>query len=361
MPWSNYWLSLKNINPPHQNKLLNRSPEKPYFNPWLSLIWLLLAAVAAGCSAFGPRPTFIPEDQIPTVIELTAQAMVDQGMVTPPPTSTLSPQQLTATAAPTATSTEPPEPSQTLTPTLDVVMGTPEPLSVPDPLPLAEIQIINPGRLSRVLSPFKLHVFLAPQETEIDDPLTYQLILYGDDGRVLLEEPLVVEAEDEDDPNPHQVREVAFNITGSAVSARLEIRSLDSYGRIKSLATTDLVLLSEGEQEIKAIQDLYNNLIIQQPIPSTLIQGDVLIIQGLTRFAPDDQLIVELFNREGGQVGSGVVAVAEEDIGFGYRPFEGEIPFQVGSSSWIRVQVIVRDGNFSDLQYLSSVEVLVSP
>ena len=118
---------------------------------------------------------------------------------------------------------------------------------------------------------------------------------------------------------------------------------------------------ADVQEEIKAILDLYDDLIIQQPIPSTLIQGDILVIQGLTRFAPNDQLIVELINKDGGQVGSGIIDVLEEDLGFGYHPFDGKIPFQVGSSSWIRVQVIAKDGNFSGIQHLSSVEVLVSP
>jgi hypothetical protein len=155
--------------------------------------------------------------------------------------------------------------------------------------------------------------------------------------------------------------DITFKISGEAETARLEVISQDSYGRISSLASTDLILLSEGETVIKPVYDLYETLIIQQPIPSTLIQGDILIVQGITRFAPQDQLLVELTNRDGGLIGSDVIPVSAEVIGKGYRPFEGEIPFQVGSSSWIRVQVTARDGKFSGSQHTSSVEVLISP
>jgi hypothetical protein len=322
---------------------------------------LIVLIIVAGCSVFpgNPPPTFIPEEKLPTVIELTSQALVDQGLVTPPPSQTLSPAQLTGTAAPTSTLTFTPEPSYSPTPTLDVVLGTPEPLTLPDPLPQAEIQIINPGRLSRVKSPIKLHLFLAPSQTEKGEELSYQVRLYGGNGRLLIQESFI--ADDGDEDSSHQVMDIEFVTAGSAESARLEISSIDGYGRIKALATTDLVLLSDGEEEIKAIQDLFDTLIIQQPIPSTLIQGDILVIQGLTRSAPGDQLVVELINRDGGQVGSGIVPVSQEELGYGYRLFAGEIPYQVGSSSWIRVQVIARDGNFSGVQYLSSVEVLVSP
>ena len=319
-----------------------------------------LVFIAAGCSILPGEnsPTFIPEEKLPTVIELTAQALIDGGLVTPPPSPTLNPAQLTATAAPTTTSTPTPLPSISLTPTIDVVMGTPEPMTLPDPLPQAEIQIINPGRLSRVRSPFKLHIFLAPALSDKEE-LNYQVSLYGDDGRLLIQETF--SWEDGASASSHHILDMNFEISKSAETSRLEISSLDEYGRITAITTTDLILLSEGEVEIKAIQDLFDNLVIQQPIPSTLIQGDILIIQGVTRFAPDDQLIVELINREGGQVGSGIIPVLQESLGHGYRAFEGEIPYQVGSSSWIRVQVIVRDGNFSGIQHLSSVEVLVSP
>lgn len=322
---------------------------------------LILALCSAGCSILpvNTAPTFIPEDKLPTVIELTAQALVDEGLVTPPPTQTLSPAELTDTAPSTSTVTNTPEPSITPSPTLDVVLATPEPLTLPDPLPQAEIQIINPGRLSRVLSPFKLHLFLAPALSDKGDELDYQISLYDENGALLVQESLYPENGNGD--SFHQVVDLHFDISGSAETARLEISSQDGSGRLTSITTTDLVLLSEGDEEIKVIQDLFDDLVIQQPVPSTLIQGDVLIVKGISRFAPDDQLIVELINKDGGQIGSGIVNVSEEVLGHGYRPFDGKIPFQVGSSSWIRVQVIAKDGNFSGIQYLSSVEVLVSP
>jgi hypothetical protein len=320
---------------------------------------LFLTIFFSGCSGLPGLnpPTFIPEDELPTVIELTSQALIEGGLVTPPPTLTLAPAQLTGTAAPTSTATMTPVPSLTFTPTLDVILATPEPLTLPDTLPQAEIQIINPGRLSRVLSPFKLHLFITPSNSEKGEVLSYQFALYDDTGKVLLQESF----SPEDMGSFHQVMEVSFDITGSAEPSRLEIRSWDESGRVTEITTTDLVLLADGDEEIKAIQDLYDDLIIQEPIPSTLIQGDQLIIQGITRFAPDDQLLVELVDGDGSQVGSGIVTVSEEDLGQGYRAFDGKIPFQVGSSSWIRVQVIANDGNFSGIKHLSSVEVLVSP
>jgi len=299
---------------------------------------------------------------LPTVIELTAQALVDDGVIqiTPAPPPTSAPTTPTETVIPTETHTPTSAvPEFTPTETMDMALIDQEPLVLPDPLPVGEIQIISPGRLSRITSPFSIHAYLAPPRSERDDDSSYQVSLYGDDGSLLVRHYFIREADQTG--NTHLLMDISFEITGAAESSRLEISSLDGYGRISALATMDLILLSEGETEIKSVLDLNENLIIQQPISSTLIQGEMLIVQGLTRFAPNDQILIELMNRDGGLVGSEVLLVSQENLGSGYRPFEGEIPFQVGFSSWIRVQVSAKDGNFSGIQHLSSVEVLVSP
>ena len=322
------------------------------------ILILYFAFLCAGCDSlpWKSAPTYIPEEYIPTLIELTAQALVDEGLVTPP---TPDPDSITPSPTITDTPTITPTPGDTPTPTLDLVLGTPEPLTLPDPLPQAEIQIINPGRLSRVTSPFNLHVYLALPKNEQEENFSIMISLYGDDGQIIMRD--VISRDSAETENSHLVMDVSYTIPGEAETARLEVSAVDPYNRISSLDSTEVVLLSTGNPEIKSILDLYASLIIQQPISSTLIQGDVLIVQGVTRFAPGDQLLVELVDRSGNQIGSAVLPVGDEDLGNGFRPFDGEIPYTVSSSSWVRVQVIASDGKFSGIQHLVSVEVLVSP
>lgn len=327
----------------------------------IALILFIAFGLAAGCSGLpgNPLPTKIPEDQIPTVIELTAQALIDQGLVTPAPTGTVD--LLAATATPSVTDTPTPTntPLISLTPTLDIVLATPEPLRLPNPLPAAEIQIVSPGRLSRVRSPFRVHLFLNPPRNDRGEDLLYQITLYDENGGVINRDTIT--RSPEDISTPHLILEIDYQISSQAEAARLEISSVDPYNRVTAIETTDVILLRSGPEEIKSILNLNPDIIIQQPIPSTLIQGGSLIVRGFSKLAPGDELLVECINRDGGQVGSAVIPVMAEDLGNGYRAFEGEIPFQVGYSSWIRVQVVARDGKFSSLGALSSVEVLVSP
>lgn len=325
------------------------------------LILSFVLFVAAGCSVISGEhlPTLIPEEKLPTLIELTAQALIDQGLVTPPPTSTIDPDAAALTPTITDTPSITRTPQDTLTPTLNFIPSTPEPAIIPDPLPQAEIQIISPGRLSRVLSPFRLHLYLIPPRNDRGEDIVYQISLYDENGGLINRE--TVTRTPEEIGNSHLILDIDFKISGLAESARLEISSVDPYYRVTAMKTTDVILLEEGDEEIKSILTLYPDMILLQPIPSTLIQGERLIVRGLTRIAPSDELLVECINRDGGQIGSAVIEVDQEDLGNGYRSFEGEVPFQVGYSSWIRVQVIARDGQFSGVQALSSVEVLVSP
>jgi hypothetical protein len=310
-------------------------------------------------------PTLIPEEHLPTAIALTAEALILPSPTLQPagqggggsgqglPTEQIDPP--SSTPAPT----DRPAPSQTPTrlppsPTPTYVLKNPAEISLPDSIPYGEIQILNPGPLSRVVSPIRLHAYLNPGE---DDRV--RVSLYGEDGRLLVRHVLSYSA-----PPAYKVHlkvDLDFEIPGVAETGRLEISTQDEYGRTDALAATDLILLSEGQSDVNPPLDLYEGIIIQHPIPSALIQDGTIIVQGFTRYAPSDQLYVELVNFRGGVVGSKVIGVSGEELENGYRFFVGEISYQVGTPSWVRVQVTARDGDMSGVQHLSSVRVLVSP
>jgi hypothetical protein len=246
------------------------------------------------------------------------------------------------------------DPTNTPTPTLAVALDDPRPLTLPNPLPYGEIQLISPGALSRVTSPFNFHAFLNPGESRL-----VQISLYGKDGQLLVRHQQSYQ--ESSSQRVHLKMNLSFEISGTAEAARLEVSTQDDYGRSAALASTDLILLSSGETDLNPLGDLYENIIIQQPIPSNLIQGEAMLVKGFTRRAPGDQVLVEIYNRGGGLIGSKILEVDPEDLGQGYRFFVGDVPINVASSTWARVQVSARDGRLSGYQHLSSVEVLASP
>jgi len=311
-------------------------------------------------------PTLMPEDEVPTAIALTAQALVSSR-----PTPTLSPPVHSPTPLPrdgTSTADAPsvgggPSASDTETPTPIVSTPSPSPTyaledlsptSLPSSLPYGDIQILNPGPLSKVTSPLQLHAYLYPGEDE-----RVRVALYGEDGRLLVRR--VVRYRSSPADKVHVKLDLNFEIPGMAETARLEISTKDEYGRLTALSSTDVILLTEGEPDINPPLDLYEKTIIEEPIPNTLIQGGKVIVKGYTRYAERGQLLVEIVNFRGGVVGSKIIGVSENELDLGYHFFAGEVPYQVGSATWVQVQVTARDHRLSGVQHTSSVRVLISP
>lgn len=337
---------------------------KPSSRLFLLLFIVLTLTACQLLPTVEPAPTLIPEEYIPTAIALTAEALAPENLppvdTVPPPspergggepsfTVTPSREAPTLTPPPTQTASDPPP-----SPTVTYALQNSTEIELPASLPYGEIQILNPGPLSRVVSPIKLHAYLHPGD---DDRV--RIALYGEDGRLLVRHVLRYSA-----PPTYKVhlkQDLEFEIPGVAEEGRIEITTQDEFGRVKALTSADVILLSEGAKDINPPADLYEQIILQQPVASTLIQDGVIIVQGFTRQAPQGQLYVELVNFRGGVVGSKIIGVADRELERGYRFFVGEIPYQVGTPSWIRVQVMARDNTMSEVKHLSSVRILVSP
>jgi hypothetical protein len=331
-------------------------------------IWLILTgwmgAVSGGCALTEQQealPTLIPQEQVPTVIAMTAQALdassgkkaleqqapqdtpADQPTATPQPTFT-----------PTAVSSPTPTVAQSSpTPNITLPEISAEP-TLPSRVAYGEIQIQNPGPSSRVVSPLEVRAYITPGEEG-----AVHVALYGEDGRLLVRKVLNLPGENNE--KVYLREELDFEIPLTAETARLEISTYDEYGRVIALATQDLLLLSSGDADINPPDDFHEGIIIQQPHPKALIQGDELIVSGITRYAPHGQLYVEVLDFEGKVIASRVIGVSKEDLGDGYRPFAGEIPFQVDAFTMVRVLVYARDGQMSSVQHISSVVVSLGP
>jgi len=300
------------------------------------------------------HPTLIPTEHLSTAIALTAQAMVanaQEAIATslPPtqtPTNTVTPViPPTSTLAPTAALNNPDQPTRTPQNT-----ATPEP---PVEIPYAAIQIISPGALSRVTSPLELHAFLYP-----GDHGRARVELYGEDGRLMYRQLFVFTTEPGVQTN--LFAEIDFEIIGVAETARLVVSVDDEYGRLKVLAAEDLILLALGDADINPPGDLLAPIVIQEPIPKVLIQGDKLTVSGLVRSAVDHPLLVELVTTDGKVIGNRLAGIAPDPTG-GHRLFAAEIPFEVFSPTWVRVIVSERGGRFPGATQLDSLEILLSP
>ncbi|MGB9673828.1 MAG: hypothetical protein ACPL3P_06785 [Anaerolineales bacterium] len=296
-------------------------------------------------------PTPIPSEILPTVVALTVEAenppsetvqMVIQ--TEEPPTSTATPR----ISQPTST----PSVSETVDPNLMLPLAiTPPEIQ---PIPPAIIQFRRPGPYSKVISPFTVYAYLKPGKGG-----QVQLTLYGEDWRILVRQIK---------PLPYINREgyatlyedIPFEIPGTAETAWLSLAVMDEFGRITSVNSLPLILLSIGQSDIILPADFNAPIVIQQPLPETLLQGKKVIASGLARSGGDTYLMLELITQDGKIVGQKVTDVNPPKEG-GMGTFTAEIPYEIEEATPALLVVWQGKGSISNVIYLSSVGVLLSP
>jgi hypothetical protein len=345
----------------------------------LVIMLLMLLGTISGCtlgSQLEPLPTLIPEEQIPTVVAMTANVMASQTAAAGPTSTKTIPPTLTKTGVPTTA-----EPSATLSPTVNATqtvtltptdkitpgittsptlaftptsdtIATPIP---PDEIPFAAVQIIYPGHLSKVISPIELYTFVAPGG---DGRIRVELT--GEDGRLLYRQ-IFLYTESPAGARVILKTNIAFEIAGVAETGRLTVSVNDEHEQLKSLSSIDLVLLADGEAELNPSGDLLEDIFIQQPTIKSLVQGDSLRVTGLARTGDNQPLLVELVATDGRIIGSRLAGIAPLQEDGGHRLFASEVPFSVSSPTWVRVTVYDNSGRLPGIKHVSSVEVLLSP
>jgi hypothetical protein len=296
-------------------------------------------------------PTLIPTEYLPTAIALTSQALISQAASATPEEQIEVPE---TTLVPRMTNTPPITTVPTITSTLasveDQFTATPPP---PFEIPYADIQFINPGALSKVISPIELHIFLLPGDTG-----RARVELFGENGRLMYRKLFVFNNQQGVQTNLRA--EIDFEINGVAETATFVVSVDDAYGRIKTLAAQEVILLSIGDTDINPPGDLLEPIVIQEPTPKVLVQGGALIVSGLVRTATDQPLLVELVATDGRVIGNRLAAISPEPEG-GHRLFAAEVPFKALSPTWVRVTVSEWSYKLGGPVHLSSEEVLLAP
>jgi hypothetical protein len=257
---------------------------------------------------------------------------------------------------PTLTETPSPTPSpQTATPTL---LPTPIQPSLDSPLPPENIppstvQILNPGPASKVTSPFTLRASVKPGPESV-----IRIELLGEDGRLLMRE--VRNYQNSQNEWVSLDREISYGINSVAENGRLQLSVEDEHGRIKSLSSVDLLLLSMGKQDLNQPLDQLEDIVLESPRSNTLIQGGVMRVTGLARPRSTQPLLIELSTSDGRIVGTRQVSVTPSS-GILHGAFAIDVPFTVDYTTRVRVQVWEPGDQIPGIVNLSSLEVILSP
>ena len=296
----------------------------------LSFVLGTMAACAAPTAS--PIPTAYPPEYLPTVIALTADAANVLGT------------EVSLALTPTVL------PSRTPRPTLS---PTPRPTFTQTTIPghdAAAIQILSPGPMSKVVSPITLRMNIVTGKSE-----KVQIDLYGEDGR-LLTRNVKNNVPTSGRGVPQQIR-IPFEIPTAGEVGRLTISTTDGLGRLQSLNSVRLLLLSTGINEINPPGNPSEPVGVFSPLEEDEISGGTLNLRGDVWPFNLNPVILELIDEDGRSMGLRILNLD----GLDPQLFETTLPYKVSEPTVARLTIRQDDDRMNGLFYLYSQEVILNP
>ena len=294
---------------------------------------VLLLGLLTSCTtpAASPIPTAYPPEYLPTVIAWTADAANTLG--------TEVALALTPTVLPSDTPRPTPSPMPRPTFTQTTIPGH-------DP---AAIQIFMPGPMSKVISPITLRMNIVAGESE-----KVQIDLYGEDGRLLARNLKRVPTSGKG--VPQQVK-IPFEIRAAAEVGRITVSTTDKVGRLQSLNSVRVLLLSSGVNEINPPGNPSEPVGVFSPLPEEPVSGGVLNVRGDVWPFNLNPVLLELVGPDGKSLGLRIINVDQLDP----QLFETTIPYKVSEPTLARLTLLQDDDRMDGLFYVYSQEVLLNP
>lgn len=297
------------------------------------LLLVSFFGLLAGCAAPPASliPTAYPPDYLPTVIALTAESANQLGT------------QVAFALTPTVPPTDIPSP--TLSP-------TPQPTFTQTTIPgheLAAIQISGPGPMSKVVSPINLKMNIIAGESE-----KVQIDLYGEDGRLLTRNLKRVQISGK---GVLQQIKVPFEIRTTAEVGRLTVSTLDKAGRIQSLNSVHVLLLSSGTNEINPPGNPSEPVGVVSPPLEEPVSGGVLTVRGDVWPFNLNPVILELIDPANKSIGLRILTLDNLDP----QLMNTTIPYKVSEPTLARLTIRQDDDRIGGLFYVYSQEVLLNP
>ena len=297
------------------------------------LLLASLLGLLVGCAAPAPSPipTAYPPEYLPTVIALTAEAANALGT------------EVSLALSPAVLPSHTPRPTLSPTPRATFTQTT---IAGHDP---AAIQIFAPGPMSKVISPITLRMNIVSGGSE-----KVQIDLYGEDGRLLTRNVKRVPTSGKG--VPQQIK-VPFEIRAAAEVGRMTVSTTDKLGRLQSLSSVRLLLLSSGINELNPPGNPSEPVGVFAPVGEEPVSGGVLNIRGDVWPFNLNPVILELIGEDGRSMGLRILNLDQLNP----QLFETTLPYKVSEPTLARLTIRQDDDRIDGLFYLYSQEVLLEP
>ena len=203
--------------------------------------------------------------------------------------------------------------------------------------------------MSKVVSPITLRMNIVAGGSE-----KVQIDLYGEDGRLLTRNVKSV-------PTsglgvPQQIR-IPFEIRAAAEVGRITVSTTDHLGRLQSLNSVRVLLLSSGINEINPPGNPSEPVGVFSPLDEEEVSGGVLNIRGDVWPFNLNPVILELLDEEGRSMGLRILNLENLQP----QLFETTLPYKVSEPTLARLTIRQDDDRIDGLYYVYSQEVLLNP
>jgi len=181
-----------------------------------------------------------------------------------------------------------------------------------------------------------------------------QIDLYGEDGRLLARN---LKSVPRSGKGVDQQIKIPFEIRATAEVGRITISTLDKAGRIQSLNSVRVLLLSSGNNEITTPGNPSEPVGVFSPLAEESISGGVLNVRGDVWPFNLNPVIFELVGPDRKSIALRILAVDHIDP----QLFETTLPYKVFVPTLARLTIRQDDDRINGLFYLYSQEVLLNP
>ena len=292
-----------------------------------TVLCLIFIMVLTGCASKNGSTQVNATLQTPTVEESTA---------------TLASVEVAATATSTKMSTGPTMVIKTLEgtsiPPIVLTQPTPEDTATLEPtvddknFPNALIQIISPGSMSQLASPFTVQASVVPGAGRL-----VSMQLFGEDGRLIHDQLLKLSTAESGWSN--LVEEIKFEIPSAGESAMLVVSTHDEFDRPITQAATQVFLMQIGKSDINSFDFILQPYIVKSFKDEAVISGGVVHVTGFAHAYNSNPIIIELLTESGGVMETQIVKLPRGAEKLNYVPFTADIPYDVGITTPVRMTI----------------------
>jgi hypothetical protein len=192
--------------------------------------------------------------------------------------------------------------------------------------------------------------------SKVVSPITLkaQIDLYGEDGRLLSR---VVKKVPLSGDGVFQQIKIPFEIRAAAEVARITISTTDKAGRLQSLNSVHVLLLSSGNNEITPAGNPSEPVGVVSPTLKESSSGGVLTVKGDVWPFNLQPIQFELIGQDGKSLGLRILTIDNMNP----QLFNTTIPYKVTEPTTARLTIRQDDERIDGLYYLYSQEILLNP